>query len=58
LCDNEHDIVVVDVPNQIVFLIREDALEDGRVPAKFKPAKAWTFLACVESWGVAEEVEA
>lgn len=41
--DNSHDIVVVDCPNQSVFVIAESALNDGRIPNGFKPVKVWSF---------------
>jgi hypothetical protein len=46
ITDNEHDIVVVDIPNQRVFTIPEAKLtKEGRVPEKYVPAKdeVWSF---------------
>jgi len=41
--DNEYPIVVVDCPNQKVWVIEEDQLMDDRLPNAFKPAKVFTF---------------
>ncbi len=43
--DNEHDILVVDIPVQRVFTIEENALEDGKVPKGYQPhkGKVWTL---------------
>lgn len=43
LQDNEYPINVVDLNRQIVYTMPESALEDGKVPANYKPDKAKTF---------------
>lgn len=42
--DNEHPIVVVDIPKQWVYFIEESQLDnDGRVPDNYIPKKYWAF---------------
>lgn len=43
LQDNGHDIVVVDVPHQRVFTIKEEELQDRYVPKDWKPKKSTSF---------------
>lgn len=45
MMDNEHDIIVVDIPNQRVFLISEIELKDYQVPADYSPKdkQSWSF---------------
>ena len=43
LSDNEHTIIVVDIPNKRVFLIDESQLDKFRVPRKVQPDEEWTF---------------
>lgn len=47
ITDNEHDILVCDVPKQRVFIIKESELKDGRVPVEFEP----TDTSCIWSFG-------
>ncbi len=48
--DNEHDITVCDIPNQRVYAITENELENGRVPDGWKPKEpAMTFEEFVTS---------
>lgn len=42
ITDNEHKILVVDVPNQKVGIIAENDLDNGCVPAGYN-AGQWTF---------------
>lgn len=39
LQDNEYAILVVDIPGQRVFTMPEDKLDEGKVPAGYKPTK-------------------
>lgn len=43
--DNQHPILVVDIPNQRVFTISESTLtrKTFKVPESFKPDSWWTF---------------
>jgi len=42
--DNEHDILVVDIPKQRVFTMEEAELdENGQIPAIFEARKYWSF---------------
>jgi len=45
LQDNEHEILVVDIPNQRVFTIEEEELENFKVPDGYVPdeSKQWSF---------------
>lgn len=45
--DNEHDIVVVDIPKQLVWIIEEKALVDFRLPA-LQTSTAWPFKDYIE----------
>lgn len=46
ITDNEHKILVVDAPNQRVFLMDQDDLVAGRVPKEFEPdGRVWSFEA-------------
>jgi hypothetical protein len=55
ITDNEHDIVVIDVPNQRVFKIKEKELEDGRIPDDYEPTGAVPFEKFIEAVPVASE---
>lgn len=39
LSDNEHDILIVDIPAKMVYTVRENELVSGRLPDNYKPAK-------------------
>lgn len=41
--DNEHDIVVVDVPGQRIFEMKEAELKDGRLLDSLQPDTALSF---------------
>lgn len=41
--DNEHDIVVVDVPNQKVFTVHEDSLLEHRLAENPDKVSEWSF---------------
>lgn len=42
--DNEHTILVVDIPGKQVFLISENELSDRRIPKDYKPTLGdWSF---------------
>lgn len=41
--DNEYPILVVDLEHKSVFVIQEDELKDGQVPAGFTPKEKWGF---------------
>jgi hypothetical protein len=41
--DNEHDIVVVDVPRQMVLIVPESVLVDMRLPEHTAEFDRWTF---------------
>lgn len=43
LQDNEHEIIVVDVPNQVVFKIKESSLIDYRLPDIHNPPDRISF---------------
>lgn len=45
LQDNEHPIVVVDVPKQCVWIIEEKLLKGRRIPDDFKPKHTMGFAA-------------
>lgn len=41
--DNEYLILVVDVPRQEVYTIRESELRQHKVPMDYKPESGWSF---------------
>jgi hypothetical protein len=51
--DNEHDIVVVDVPAKTVFTVKEENLIDGRIPLPEEAMKnavaKWSFTDFVKA---------
>lgn len=40
LNDNEHDIVIVDIPAKLVYTLHENELVNNRLPDNYKPRKA------------------
>lgn len=44
ISDNEHDILVCDVPKQRVYKIAEDELNAGRIPDGWKPVTSESFI--------------
>lgn len=43
ITDNEHPILVVDCPKQKIYLIKEEQLQDNRLPKDYNPDKTWSF---------------
>lgn len=54
--DNEHDILVVDVSHQVVWVIRENELKDSRIPEDYKPKNAVSFSEFIGEPKVVSEV--
>jgi len=43
LQDNEHDLLVVDIPSQKVCVVDPNVEKDGKLPVDYKPKRGWTF---------------
>jgi hypothetical protein len=47
--DNEHPILVVDVPGKCVYFVKETALVDGRIPDDCEPEEKQSFEAFIST---------